>query len=60
MESVVDLRNALKEAYSTTKVGRNKYEVYTRYRAEMGKSRKLIAVEYPGEIFVIIGAEGSE
>jgi len=57
---VQDLRKALKEAYRIDKVGRRKYEVYTRHGAEKGKSRKLIVVDYPEEIFIITGAEGSD
>jgi len=53
-----DLRRALSGAYKVAKVGKHKYEVYTRYRAGKGKSRKLIVVEYPEEIFIITGAEG--
>ena len=55
-----DLRTALKEAYKVDRVGRHKYEVYTRYRANERKSRKLIVVEYPEEVFVITGAEGGD
>ncbi|MBI3412554.1 MAG: hypothetical protein HY051_00545 [Candidatus Aenigmarchaeota archaeon] len=53
-----DLRAALKEAYKIDKVGRTKYEAYTRYKAS-GKSRKIIFVVYPAEMFVITGAEGT-
>jgi len=56
---VHDLRRALKEAHRIDKIGRRKYELYTRYGAERGKSRKLIVIDYPEEIFVITGAEGS-
>jgi hypothetical protein len=55
---VHDLRKGLKEAYKVQKVGRRKYEVYTTYGAGKGKSRKLIVVDYPEEIFIITGAEG--
>jgi len=48
----------LKEAYEVEKVGKQKYEVYTRYGVEKGRSRKIIIVEYPDEIFVITGSEG--
>ena len=51
------LRNALENAYKTDKVGRRKFEAYTRVK---GKSRKLIFIkneEYK-EIFIITGAEG--
>jgi len=54
------LRSALKQAYKIDKVGRRKYEVYTRYGARRGKSRKLIVVEYGEEIFIITGAEGGD
>lgn len=54
-----DLRKALKDASRIDKVGRRKYEVYTRHRAAKGKSRKLIAIEYPEKIFIITGAERS-
>lgn len=53
-----DLRIALKEAYKIDKIGRIKYEAYTRYQAH-GKSRKIIFVVYPTEIFIITGAEGT-
>jgi len=51
------LKQALENAYKVEKVGKNKYEVYTRAK---GKSRKFIVVkdeEYK-EIFIISGAEG--
>ena len=54
---VDSLRNALENAYKVDKVGKYKYEAYTRAK---GKSRKLIFVkddEYK-EIFIITGAEG--
>lgn len=54
-----DLRNGLKEAHKIVQVGRHKYELYTKYGAERGRSRKLIVVDYPEEIFIITGAEGS-
>ncbi|MDI6888765.1 MAG: hypothetical protein QMC78_03610 [Methanocellales archaeon] len=55
-----DLRTAIEEAYETKKVGKKKYEVYTRYKGKKGKgkSRKLILVDCPEEIFIITGAEG--
>ena len=51
------LRDALENAYKVNKVGKNKYEAYTRVK---GKSRKLIFIKDEGfkEIFVITGAEG--
>ena len=56
---IEDIRNSLKNAYKTDKVGRIKYEAYTRYRAS-GKSRKIIFVIYKDDkqIFIITGAEG--
>ena len=51
------LRNALESAYKIDKVGKHKYEAYTRAK---GKSRKLIFIkdeEYK-EIFIITGAQG--
>jgi len=57
---VHDLREALKGTYQINKVGGSKYEVYTQYGVDKGKSRKLIMIEYPEEIFIITGAEGSE
>ena len=55
-----ELRIALEESYKTVKAGSRKFEVYTRHGARRGGSRKLIAVEYPEEIFIISGAEGGE
>ena len=51
------LRDALESAYSTEKVGTNKYESYIRSK---GKSRKLIFIkdDQNKEIFIITGAEG--
>jgi hypothetical protein len=54
-----DLRMALREACRIDKVGRSKYEVYTRFGARTGKSRKLVVIDYPEEVFIITGAEGS-
>ena len=48
---------ALKEAYKIDKVGKQKYGIYTRHGAGE-KSRKLIIVDYPDEIFIITGTEG--
>ncbi|MEK6974362.1 MAG: hypothetical protein AABW41_03965 [Nanoarchaeota archaeon] len=51
------LREILENAYKIDKVGKSKYESYTRFK---GKSRKLIFIkdkEYK-EIFIITGAEG--
>lgn len=50
------LRKVLEGAYQVEKVGKSKYESYTRMK---GKSRKLIFIkddEYK-EIFIITGAE---
>ena len=51
------LKDALENAYKINKVGKQKYEVYT--RAEK-KSRKLIIIKDDKykEIFIITGAEG--
>jgi len=51
------LRQALENAYKVEKVGKYKYEAYTRAK---GKSRKFIFIrdEEMKEIFVITGAEG--
>ena len=56
---IEDIRNALKNAYIIEKVGKIKYEAYTRGRTSR-KSRKLIFVVYKDEnqIFIITGAEG--
>ncbi len=51
------LHEMLEKAYKIEKVGKNKFESYTKTK---GKSRKLIFVideEYK-EIFIITGAEG--
>jgi len=52
------LRNALENAYKIEKVGKCKYEAYTKTK---GKSRKLILIkdDENQEIFIITGAEGS-
>lgn len=54
---IEDVRNALKKAYKLNKVGKIKYESYTRIR---GESKKIIFVVYEDEkqIFIISGAEG--
>jgi len=54
---IYSIKNALENAYKIEKVGKNKYESYTR---EKGKSRKLIFVKDDDfkEIFIITGAEG--
>ena len=51
-----DLRNALKEAYKIEKVGKSKYEAYTRYKSK--RSRKIIFAVSEDTIFIITGAEG--
>ncbi len=52
------LQKALAESYRIDKVGKNKYEAYTRSK---GKSRKLIFIKDDSgkEIFIITGAEGT-
>ena len=52
----IDLMNALKNAYNVEKIGKYKYESYTRNK---GKSKKLIFIidEDYKEIFVITGTE---
>ena len=54
---IFDLRMALEEAYKIDKVGKIKYEAYTRYHAKE-KGRKIIFIDYGDEIFIITGAEG--
>ena len=51
------LRQALENAYKIEKVGKCKYEAYTKTK---GKSRKFIFIkdEERKEIFIITGAEG--
>jgi len=51
-----DLRNALKESYKLEKIGKSKYEAYTRYKSK--KSRKIIFTLMEDSIFIITGAEG--
>lgn len=53
----LDLRDAIRGAYKIEKVGKTKYEIYTR---EKGSSRKLVTVYYDefGTLFVITGSEG--
>ncbi|MBI2140323.1 hypothetical protein HYU14_05340 [Candidatus Woesearchaeota archaeon] len=52
-----DLRPLIENAYTIDKVGKWKYESYTRAK---GKSRKLIFIKDDEfkEIFIITGAEG--
>ena len=55
--NIDSLKSALENAYTVDKVGKVKYEAYTRSK---GKSRKLIFLKYEEyhEIFIITGAEG--
>jgi len=52
------VRKMIEEAYKLEKIGKNKYESYTRIK---GKGRKLIFIkdEERKELFIITGAEGS-
>ena len=54
---IISLKEMLEKPYKTEKVGKNKYELYTRIK---GKSKKLIFIkdEENKEIFIITGAEG--
>lgn len=54
---IFDLRDAIKMAYKVDKVGKVKYEIYTR---KGGESKKIIAVYDKEEkiMFIISGAEG--
>lgn len=51
------LKEAINNAYKIDKVGKQKYEVYTKTK---GSSRKFIFIkdEETKEIFIITGAEG--
>lgn len=51
-----DLREAIKNAYKIDKVGKKKYEVYTKQKG----SKKIIFVFYKeyDSIFIISGTEG--
>jgi len=51
-----DLREALRQAYNVSRVGKGKWEVFTRKRGE----KKLVVVydAQTKEVFVITGAEG--
>ena len=52
----VDLREALRDAYSVARVGKGKWEIFVRK-----KGRKKLVVAYDdayGEVFVITGSEG--
>lgn len=50
-----DLREAIKNAYKSDKIGKKKYEIYTKHNG----SKKIIFVYYKeyDSIFVISGAE---
>ena len=54
----LDLREALKSAYRTDKVGKTKYETYTRKKG----GKKIIFVYYIEleTVFVISGSEGGD
>lgn len=54
-----DLRTALKEAHKIEKIGKYKYEAYTKYRSS-GKTKKLIFVVYEFDkiLYLITGVEG--
>jgi hypothetical protein len=54
---IYSIKSALENAYKIEKVGKNKYESYTR---EKGRSRKIIFIKDDDykEIFIITGAEG--
>ena len=54
---IEDIRETLKKAYKLDKVGKIKYEAYSRIRSN---SKKIIFVVYEDEkqIFIISGAEG--
>lgn len=54
---ITDLRNALDESYKKVKIGKKKYEAYTKYRSKH-RTKKIIYVEYEDEIFIITGTEG--
>ena len=51
-----DLRDAIKNAYKTKKVGKNKYEIYIRKKGE----KKVVAVYYWEfeTLFIVTGGEG--
>ena len=56
--NIDSLQSNLENAYKVEKVGKNKYEAYTKTK---DKSRKLIFIkdEHYKEIFIITGAEGT-
>ncbi|OGS49719.1 MAG: hypothetical protein A3K65_09195 [Euryarchaeota archaeon RBG_16_68_12] len=52
----LDLREALREAYTVTRAGKRKWEVFVR---KQGAKKLIIAYgEESHEVFVITGAEG--
>ena len=51
-----ELREALREAYRTTKSGKNKWEVFVRRKGE--KQLILVYEVDSHEVFIITGAEG--
>jgi len=55
---IEELRALIENAHKVERVGKNKYESYTKVK---GKSRKLIFIkdEDYKEIFIITGAEGT-
>lgn len=52
-----DLKNALEYCHKIDKVGKTKYEVYTKYRKTSKKIIFILDEEYK-EILIITGAEG--
>ena len=53
---MIDLRNAIKEAYQIDKVGKEKYEVYVR---KNGSKKIILAYQQMENIIIVIsGAEG--
>ena len=53
---MIDLRNAIKDAYKTERIGKEKYEIYVRKNG----SKKIIAVynKMEEKLIIISGAEG--
>jgi len=53
---MIDLRNAIKEAYQVDKVGKEKYEVYVR---KNGSKKIILAYQQMEDTLIVIsGAEG--
>lgn len=51
-----DLRDAIRDAYATDKVGRNKYEIHVRKK---GAKKLIVVYQWEFEtLFVITGSEG--